>query len=209
MANGVAEIERLAAQVSSLIPHRFEIITRLDDGTAIPPEALSEDHSLGLYGEIVPYKMRENLAGYRQIEIADLVPQQELARSATGMRAGWFLEYPPLRDVRFRAERLQYLEEGWWAVTAEVKYPAETTLALLYTIKQLYGAAHLYLNTELPMPLWIRPAPLGEETQGAQAVIQARGEGRILSTNIHTECPMETARRWAGAARNYYRIAEL
>jgi hypothetical protein len=125
-----------------------------------------------------------------------------------GLRADWYLEYVPLRGVRFRAERLQYLEEGWWAVTSEVKYPAQTVLALLHLLKQRYGAAHLLINAELPMPLWLRPAPLGQDSGGVEAVVQARGEGRMLPTNIHTECPMEYASRWAEAARSYYRILE-
>ncbi len=203
-----AEIQRLTERLTDLLPHRFEVIHSLEDGTVIPVEALSEDHSIGLYAEVVPYKIRQNLGGYQSVEIADFLPRQQVERVATGVRVEWFLEYTPLRGVRFRAERLQYLEEGWWAQTAEVTYPAATVLALLSAVKSLYGAAYLYLNTELPMPLWVRPAPLDQPTPGGQVVLQARGEGRLLPTNIHTECPMEYARRWAGAARSYYRIAE-
>jgi hypothetical protein len=207
-SDALSEIEAFADQASVLIPHRFEILTALADGTPIPPEALSEDHSLGLYRGVLPNKMRQNLAGYRPIEVADLLPQLATERTPTGLRADWYLEYVPLRGVRFRTERLQYLEEGWWAVTSEVKYPAQTVLALLHLLKQCYGTAHLLVNAELPMPLWLRPAPLGQEGGGVEAVVQARGEGRVLPTNIHTECPMEYARRWAEAARSYYRILE-
>lgn len=204
----LVEIQRLADRLATMIPHRFEVITRLPDGPEIPPEALSEDHSLGLYGEVVPYLMRQAVAGYRAVEVADLSPQVVLQRTPTGIQASWFLECPGLRGVRFRTERLQYLEDGWWATAPEVHYPAETVLAALHAVKALYGAAYLYLNTELPMPLWVRPAPLGEPVAGAQAVVQARSEGRVIPTNIHTECPMEYARRWAAACRTYYRVAE-
>jgi hypothetical protein len=102
--------------------------------------------------------------------------------------------------VRFRAERLQYLGQGWWAVTSEVKYLGQTVLALLHLLKRRYGAARG------------RPGPpsheKNRESGDAEAAVQARGEGRVLPTNIHTECPMEYARRWADAARDYYRIAE-
>jgi hypothetical protein len=206
MTDVQAEIEDFATEASTLIPHRFTLITALDDGTTIPPEALSEDHSLGLYGAIIPYKMRENLSGYREIEVADLRPQQVLTATATGARLEQFLEYPPLRGVRFRAERLQYLEEGWWATIAQVTYVSRTVLALLYLVKRRYGAAQLCLNTELPMPLWIRSAPLAGEATGVQAVIQVRDENRTRPTNIHTECPMAYARRWAAQARTYYEI---
>lgn len=206
-ADTVARIEGFISALQGLLLHRFEVITALGDGTAIPPEALSEDHTLGLYGAVVPRKMRENLAGFREIQVADLCPQISTHRTPTGITSSSYLEYPGLRDIHFRAERLQYLEEGWWAVSSEVKYPAHTVLALLYAMKQQYGAACTYLNTELPMPLWIRPAPLGEDTEGVQAVIQARGEGRVLLTNIHSECTMEYAAQWAGVARSYYRTA--
>src|SRR5690348_13632286 len=122
----LAEIQRLAERLSPLLPHRFEVIRSLEEDLPIPIEALSEDHSLGLYVEVVPYKLRQNLAGYQPVEIADFLPQQSWERIATGIRGEWFLEYPALRGVRFRAERLQYLEEGWWAQTSEVHYPAAT-----------------------------------------------------------------------------------
>jgi len=201
MSECVPELERFAAEASKLIPHRFEIVTELDDGTRIPAEALSEDHTVGLYVGVVPRKMRENLDGFRSIEVADLVPQGEESE-------GLFLEYAALRDTRFRAERLQYLEEGWWGATSEVKYPAGTVLGLMHVVKELYGSVHLCINGELPMPLWIRAAALGEETETVDAVVQARGEGRVLLTNIHSECPMEFARRFAEAARGYYRLAD-
>lgn len=203
-----AAIEAFATEASTLIPHRFTVITALDDGTTIPTEALSEDHSIGLYGAIIPYKMRESLSGFREIEVADLVPHQVLTATAPGARVEQYLEYVPLRGVRFRAERLQYLEEGWWATIPQVKYVSLTVLALLHLVKRHYGSAHLCLHTELPMPLWIRSAPLAEEATGVQAVIQVRDENRTRPTNIHTECPMTYARRWAAQARTYYQLAE-
>jgi hypothetical protein len=206
MTDVTAELTETAAQLSTLLPHRFDVITALSDGTAIPAEALSEDHTLGLYGDVIPRKMRENASGFREVEVADLLPRMELQRTSTGASVQWSLECPALRNVRFRAERLQYLEEGWWAVTSEVTYPAATVLGLLHVIKARYGSARLYVNTELPMPLWIRATPLDEANRGIQAVVQARGEGRVLLTNIHTECPMEFARQFATAARSYYRL---
>jgi hypothetical protein len=65
--------------------------------------------------------MRESIAGYQPIEIADLLPQLASVHTPTGVCTEWYLEYVPLRGVRFRAERLQYLGQGWWAVTSEVK----------------------------------------------------------------------------------------
>lgn len=206
MADVIAELTRTAEQLSELLPHRFDVITDLPDGTPIPPEALSEDHTIGLYGDVIPRKMRENAAGFREVEIADFLPQLALERTSLGVSAQWSLEYSALRNVRFRAERLQYLEEGWWAVTAEVKYPAATVLSLLHVVKARYGSVRMYVNAELPMPLWIRSAPPGESNNGVQAAVQARGEGRVLLTNIHTECPMGFARQFAAAARGYYRL---
>jgi len=203
-----AEIKAVADELAGRIPHTFEVITALGDGIPIPPEALSEDHTIGIYGLVVPRKMRDNLDGFREVEVADFVTQRRLLHTPTGIQLEWFLEFPGLRNVRFRAERLQYLDEGWWAVSSEVKYPAETVLACLQMTKQMHGAARLYLNTELPMPLWIRSNELTEESRGVQIVIQARGEGRILFTNIHTECTMNYARQWANAARSYYRMPD-
>lgn len=207
MTDPVVEIGIFAERAAAVIPHKFEIITSLGDGTAIPPEALSEDHTVGLYGDVVPRKMREDAAAFQEIDIADLLPQVTAEPGPTGLRGEWFLECPGLRNVRFRAEKLQYLEEGWWAVTSEVKYPAATVLALLYVMKALYGSARICLNTETPMPLWLRPTPLGEDARGVQAVVQARGEGRVLYTNIHSECTMEFARQFVDAVRGYYRTS--
>lgn len=204
-ATAIAEIEAFIGELEGLLPHRFEVITALGDGTPIPAEALSEDHSIGLYRQAIPRKMRDAMAGFRDIQVGELVPQLTMAETATGLRAEWFLEYPGLRGVRFRAERLQYLEEGWWGVTSEVKYPAGAVLALLHALQRRYGGAHLCLNGELPMPLWVRPAPLGTPAEGVEAVIQARGEGRVLFTNIHSECTMKFASQFTEAARGYYR----
>ena len=200
-------LKDFAAAAEAVLPHRFEIITEVG-GTAIPAEALSEDHTLGLYVEAIPRKMRENASGFREVEIADFVPQLVPETTTTGLRADWFLEYPPLRDVRFRAERVQYLDEGWWGITSEVKYPAATVLSLLHLMKERAGAVHVYLNTELPMPLWLRTSPLGQETGAVQTVVQARGEGRVILTNIHSECPLDVARQFMVAARSYYRVAD-
>ncbi|MCJ7752198.1 MAG: hypothetical protein MUQ65_14120 [Armatimonadetes bacterium] len=204
-AETAAEIQAVALLLAEQVPHTFEIITALGDGTSIPVEALSDDHTIGLYGAVIPRKMRDSLEGFREVEVADFILQRELAPTPTGARMDLYLEFPGLRDIRFRAERLQYLEEGWWAATREVKYPAETVLGCLHVMKQRYGEVRLYLNGELPMPLWVRSDPLGEPARGVQIVIQARGEGRVLFTNIHSECTMEYARQFAEAARSYYR----
>ena len=208
MRDPVSEIREFADDAAAIVPHRFDVITRLNDGTPIPPEALSEDHTVGLYAGTMPRKMRESATGFRDVELSDLLPRAPLETTATGARMEWFLEYPGLRNVRFRTERLQYLDEGWWAVTSEVKYPAVTVLGLLHAMKRRYGAAHICLNTELPMPLWLRSAPLAQAAGGVQAVVQARGEGRLLLTNIHTECPMEYARQFVPAIQGYYRRDE-
>jgi len=207
MTDPIAGIKQFAEDAAAIIPHRFEIIIRLSDGTPIPPEALSEDHTVGLYADVMPRKMRESATGFRDVDLSDLLPQVSFETTATGARIEWFLECPGLRNVRFRTEKLQYLEEGWQAVTSEVKYPAATVLGLLHVMKRRYGAAHICLNTELPMPLWLRSAPLAQAADSVQAVIQARGEGRLLLTNIHTECPMEFARQFVPAVRGYYRKA--
>jgi hypothetical protein len=207
VSDTIAEIRRVAQQAASVLPHTFEIITALD-GEQIPPEALSEDHTIGLYGSIIPRKMRESADGFREVEAADFMPQLAYGPTATGTQAQWFLEYPALRNVRFRAEKLQYLVEGWWAVTAEVKYAAASVLALLYLLRKLYGAVHICVNAQLPMPLWLRAAPLGQDSRGVQAVVQARGGDKVLFTNIHTECSMAYARQFADDARSYYQPAE-
>ena len=41
-----------------------------------------------------------------------------------------------------------------------------------------------------------------------QVAIQARAGDHMRPTNIHTECPMEYARRWATTARDYYEVAD-
>ena len=206
MATAAETIRAFADAASAVLPHHFDVITEVG-GTPIPTEALSEDHTLGLYLAAIPRKMRENLEGFREVEVADFVPQVITGVTRTGLHAEWFLEYPGLREVRFRAARLQYLEDDWWGLTSEVKYPAATTLSLLHLLKQQYGSARLYLNTELPMPLWLRAAPIGEESPAVQVVIQARGEGRVILTNIHSECPMHVARQFFDACRSYYRVA--
>src|SRR5262249_21874747 len=159
MTDTLAEIEAFATEASTVVPHRFTLITALADGTAIPPEALSEDHSVGLYGAIVPRKMRENLGAYREIDVAELRPQQVLTATATGARVEQLLEYVPLRGVRFRAERLQYLEEGWWATIPRVTYVSLTALGLLHLVKRRYGSARPGPNTDLPPPPGVPSAP--------------------------------------------------
>ena len=197
-------IHAFSEAAALVVPHRFTLIRSLGDGTTIPAEALSDDHSLGIYGDVAPRKMREHLDSYERIEISDLCPKSSLEMGATGSRHEWFLEYTPLRGVQFRAEQLQYLEEGWTATLSEVKYPAQTVLALAHLVHEMYGAAFIYLNTTLPLPLWIRAQPLSSAEVGVQVAVQVRAGDRVRPTNIHTECTMEYARAWITAARSYF-----
>ena len=197
-------IGEFAIAASQLLPHRFDIIDVLADGPSIPMEALSEDHTIGIYGSVAPRKMRDNQHLYSQADIAEFAPQIQLAPHATGVRCDHYLEYVPLRGVRFRVEQLQYLEEGWWSSLPEVKYPTHTVLTLLSLVFDTYGSVFLYLNKTIPMPLWIRTAPITEADSGVQLAIQARAGDRLRPTNIHTEAPMDFARRWADGVRDFF-----
>jgi hypothetical protein len=42
-----------------------------------------------------------------------------------------------------------------------------------------------------------------------QIAIQVRAGNRMRPTNIHTECPMEYARRWVEWVRDYYDAVPL
>ena len=197
-------VKALAGGAADVVSHRFDVIDTLMDGSRIPIEALSEDHSIGIYGTVAPRKMRDHIDGYAAIDLAELRPSRELRATPFGTEYEELLEYVPFRGVRFRAEELQYLEEGWDATLVEVKYPLYTTLALLHLVRESFGSAMLYLNRTLPMPLWIRSEPLETESVRAQIAIQVTAQGRMRPTNIHTECSMEYARQWASAARDYY-----
>jgi len=201
MSEAIEAIRVFARRAEGVVPHRFEMIEKLDDGTPIPAEALSQDHTIGLYYEQIPRKMLDVLEAYIPAGWQDF----ELQRDPEGER---FLEYPPLRDVVFRAEMLQYLGEGWWATTPCVRYPAATAEALARLMQEAYGVVHLYIHPGMPMPLWIRGRPKEEPYEGVQAVIQARGPDRVLPCNIHTEVPMEYAKRWEAQARSYYLLWE-
>lgn len=207
MVTDESVIAMFADAASRLIPHRFDLVTSLDDGTRIPVEALSEDHTVGIYAEVAPRKMRDHLDGYREVSLAELRPVVAPAQSPAGVAHDVFLEYVPLRGVRFRAEELQYLEEGWDAALPEVKYPALSVLALTHLVGEVFGQVLVYLNGALPMPLWIRSQPIVAKETGVQVAIQARAGDRMRPTNIHTECPMAYARRWVSAARGYYEPA--
>ncbi|MCC6446982.1 MAG: hypothetical protein IT210_26455 [Armatimonadetes bacterium] len=200
MSKAVGAIERFARLAEQVLPHRFDIIEQLDDGTRIPSEALSEDHTIGLYYEQIPLKMLDEEEAFIEVGWDDFERQ-------TGPD-GDYLEYAPLRHVRFRAEKMQYLTEGWWVTTPCVRYPAATAEALARLMEESYGEAHLYLHPKMPMPLWIRTESKGQDYEGVQAVIQARGPDRMLPVNIHTEVTMEYARRWEELARSYYLLAD-
>jgi hypothetical protein len=190
MRDQAVMIRQFASAAARLVPHRFDVIEALDDGTPIPVEALSEDHTIGIYGAVAPRKMRDHVDGYQEIGLHALRPQARLEHTPSGSRVDLYLEHVPFRGVRFRAEELQYLEEGWWASLPEVKYPAASVLTLTHLVAEAFGSVHVNLNTRLPMPLWIRSRPLGDEDPGLQVAIQARAGDRMRPTNIHTECPM-------------------
>lgn len=204
MPNVAETVIREFCEQLDLLPHRFDVIDHLDDGTVIPVEALSEDHSVGVYYKVSPRKLRERAHEYRQIALHELTPLEVSSRTLAGARHEWFLECVPMRGVRFRAEWLQYLENGWDASLAHVTYPAMTVVTLANVCHHRYGGAYIYLNPTTPMPLWIRSTSLESSDAGISAVVQVQSGGRMSPTNIHTECPMEYARQWAGRARSYF-----
>ena len=55
----------------------------------------------------------------------------------------------------------------------EVSYRAIPLLAAIHVIKRLYGRVHLYLNSERPAPIIVRPNPLGQN-KGFEIVIAPR-----------------------------------
>lgn len=205
MSSEMSTIRDFADAAEAVIPHRFEIIDRLADGTAIPVEALSEDHSIGIYAGVAPRKMREQENGYVRTRPEAFVSRLRSHATPSGMDIRSFIEYVPLRGVRFRAEKLQYLEEGWTATIPEVVYPTHSVLALMNLVHERFGEAFLYLNTTLPMPLWLRSHAIGEPA-AVQVALQAYAGGRIRPTNIHSECTMEYARAWVEDARGYFEI---
>lgn len=111
-----------------------------------------------------------------------------------------------LRGVTFRAEKLQYLAEGFLARVAECKYKAKPVLGSLFVMKNTYGSAHIYINTRLPMPLWIRPNKIDDLKNMPQVVIQAFSGDRCIPTNIHVDVPKECASLYYEACRQYYEI---
>lgn len=197
-------IREFCDHVEPLIPHRFDVIDHLDDGTVIPTEALSEDHSIGVYWDVSPRKMRERQHEYAPVQIHEFTPLETWSPTIAGARHEWYLEYSPMRGVRFRAEWLQYLEDGWDASLATVTYPAATAITLANVLSSRYGGAFLYFNRTTPMPLWLRSRPMGSEEVGISVVVQVQSGGRMSPTNIHTECPLEYARRWKDQARSYF-----
>jgi hypothetical protein len=204
----VATIRQFATAADNLLPHRFDVLEALPDGPPIPAEALSEDHTIGIYCGTTPRKMRDHKGGYSPVEIADFAVQETVQRTPSGGRLEAYLEYVPLRGVRFRTEELQYLEEGWWASLPEVKYPALTTLTLVHLVKEAFGEVHLYLNRDRPMPLWIRAAPLDADEPVLEFAIQARSGDSMRPTNIHTEAPMDYARRWVAGVHIFFPEAD-
>ena len=201
--HGAELLKETGRQLTPLIGHEFSVIDEIEPGVKCPLEALSGDHTVGIYLDVIPLKMREHLSGFQEISVADLRPQKS---TSDGMER-LFLEAESMRLSRFRAEWLQYLETGWEAYVDEVKYPCQEVLGTAHFMKSVYGDAHIYLNTEVPMPLWIRPRAISSKLNGEmpQIVIQGRSLDRIIFTNIHTEVSMEFARRWADAVHGYYK----
>jgi hypothetical protein len=204
MAKEPTIIRTFAAAAERMLPHHFDVVDSLGEDTSIPVEALSEDHSIGIYSSVPPRKMREHQDSYCRVDIAELLLQTQLTFHVTGVRYESYLEYVPLRGVRFRVEELQYLEQGWGATLSEVKYPTNTVLVLLYLVMDRYGSVFLYLNKRSPMPLWIRATPIGELDSSVQCAIQARSGDRMRPTNIHTDVTIEYARRWADGVQEFF-----
>lgn len=215
---GEAKLRATGNVLEPIIGHQFSIIDEIEPGVKVPIEALSGDHTVGLYLDVIPRKMRDQVSGFREITLGDLRPHISPGEECRNVA---YLEAEGLRSGRFRAEWLQYLEDGWWAYVDEVKYPAVEVLGSVYYMKQTYGQAHIYLHPTVPMPLWIRPTPLSESGNDlpqraqdraekandpfVQIVIQARCRDSIVFTNIHTEVSMTYASRWAGAVHGYYK----
>ena len=193
-------IEELAEQLGPVVGHRFDMIDVINPGgLRIPAEGLAEDHTMGIYCERMPRKMLEASGSFTEIRLAELYPQ----RGGEGVA---YLEYAPLRGVEFQAEKLQYLKEGFLARVAECKYKAGQVLGTLYVMNKVYGDYHIYVNTRLPMPLWIRPNEMGDRELLPQVAIQAFSGDRCTPTNIHVDVPKECAALYYEACRNYYEV---
>lgn len=204
MDGGEDSLRVLVPQLEAAVPHRMTFIDRLEPDLPIPPEALSEDHSLGAYVVCLPRKMRDHLDGYVPIEVADLRVGWSMRTDAMGARTVMLLEHPGLDGVRFRAAELQYLEgEDWWCTTPSVGWPAGTVVSLLHMFKRTFGRVVMLAHPGLPHPLWLRAA-LPPEPSPVDVVVQARAPDRVLPTNIHTECPWRFAQRFAPQVRQYY-----
>ena len=188
-------LQKIGNALNQIINHNFDVIEETEPGKPSPIEALSGDHMIGIYFDIIPRKMREKLSGFKKIEIHDLLPQKD------------FLEAEKMRGCRFQAADLQYLETDWTAYTDEVKYKTLDVLGCAHYIKKEHGNVYIYLNDEIPMPLWLRSVPLGEplSPEAPQIVIQAMSLDKPIFTNIHTEMSVEYARLWAEDARGYYK----
>lgn len=199
-------LERAGTELGPVIGHWFDIITETEPGVPSPVEALSGDHMVGLYRDIAPRKMREQRTGFVQITPEDLRPKAENVDGGDTL----YLEAVSMRKSRFFAADLQYIEENWLAMVDEVKYGAREVLGSAWLMKHTFGKVFIYLNTRLPMPLWIRPVPLdaGLQADMFQIVIQGRSLNAPIFTNIHTEVSMVWARQWAKAVHGYYKKVE-
>lgn len=181
------------------IEQEFDIIDEVEPGVPMLPEGLSRAHTAGIYCQAIPLKMREHLDGFEQINICELMPQ-----FLNGTVA--YLEYVPLRNVKFRAEWLQYIEEGFAATVDEVKYPAKSVLGALHAMWQIYGEVYIYMHKTIPMPLWIRSVDKEIDDPTRPSIcLQAYAGDHFIPTNIHVEVGMEYARCWVPGVHTYYK----
>jgi len=194
-----AILEAFGKKVGSAIEQSFDVIDEVQPGVPMLPEALSTDHTVGIYCQAIPLKMREHLDGFERISLEELKPQFD-------GKAAMYLEYEPLQGVQFRAEWLQYIEEGFAAMVDEVKYSAKAVLGAIWATKQAYGEVYIYLHKTIPMPLWIRSTPLGVEDASRPSIcLQAYSGDSFIPTNIHVEVDMEYARVWVPGVHTYYK----
>jgi hypothetical protein len=200
----IEAMKKICKDLGVIVGQGFDVIECVEPGVPSPLEALSKDHMIGVYFDAIPMKMTAQLSGFREARIHELLPRIEDFR---GNPRELFLEMEGMRGCRFQAASLQYLEEDWAAYADEVKYLASDVMGCAYYMGKTFGGVHIYLNDALPMPLWMRPAPISEtlEPECPQIAIQARSLDRPIFTNIHTVVSMEYARRWAAAARGYYK----
>ena len=178
----------------------FEIINEVEPGVKMETEALSSDHTIGIYCKLLPLKVREQLDGFKKIHISELLP-------ICNNGSVEYFECIKLRKAKFRSEWLQYIEEGFDATVDEVKYPALSVLGTLHVLYNRFNNANIFLNDKVPMPLLLSPEPIREIGNGLfpAICIQAYSGTSPIPTNIHVEVSMEYARIWVPGVHTYYK----